>query len=71
VAIAQQLTAPGTTLNKRGVIPLMLLKSWCKKVRITQSGTQIEIANRLLCHFGLVGEVVRYVGEGENDDHDD
>jgi hypothetical protein len=71
VAIAQQLTATGTTLNKRGVIPLMLLKSWCKKVRITQSGTQIEIANRLLCHFGLVGEVVRYVGEGENDDHDD
>ena len=71
VAIAQQLTAPGTTLNKRGVIPLMLLKSWCKKVRITQSGTQIEIANRLLCHFGLVGEVVRYVGEGENDDHED
>ena len=49
------------------------------KVRITQSGTQVDVGNRLLRHFGLPGEVVRYEGGGgeaegaeqaENDDHE-
>jgi len=79
MAMMQQLTAPETTLNNRKVIPLTILKSWCKKVRITQSGTQVDVANRLLRHFGLPGEVVRYEGGGgeaegaeqaENDDHE-
>src|SRR3989338_4594980 len=83
MAMMQQLTAQETTLNNRKVIPLTILKSWCKNHhRITQCGTQVDVANRLLRHFGLPGEVVRYEGGGDgqgeaegaeqaqNDDHE-
>ena len=58
------------------------LQSWCKTLQIPRSGSQVEVANRLLRHFGLHGEVVRYEGAGddqgegdradqpENDDHE-
>src|SRR3989338_4096552 len=83
-AISQQLAAPDTKLNKQGVILVADLQSWCKKLQITRTGVQIEVANRLLRHFGLHGEAVCYKGgadgqgEGEvegaeqteNDDHE-
>ncbi len=81
-AISQQLAAADTKLNKQGVILVAYLQSRCKKLQIPRTGVQIEVANRLLRHFGLHGEVVRYKGgadgqgEGkgaeqtENDDHE-
>ena len=53
-----------------------------QKLQIPRTGIQIEVANRLLRHFGLHGEVLRYKegadGQGEaegaeqteNDDHE-
>ena len=80
-AISQQLAASDTKLNKQGVILVADLQSWCKKLQIPRTGIQIEVANRLLRHFGLHGEVVRYKGgadgqgegegeQAENDDHE-
>ena len=72
-AIEKQLTSSDTTLNNRGVLHCSLLKSWCKNLGITQSGSQIELANRLLRFLKLNGEVFRYgeEGEGENEEEDE
>ncbi|MBY0307989.1 MAG: hypothetical protein K2Q09_04530, partial [Phycisphaerales bacterium] len=71
-AIEKQLTSSDTTLNNRGVLHCSLLKSWCKNLGITQSGSQIELANRLLRLLKLNGEVFRYgEGEEENEEEDE
>ena len=66
----RHLTDTQTTLNNRGLIPLSILKSLCKKLQLTSSEAQFELANKLLHHFGLAGELVRYNVE-ENEDLSD
>ena len=67
-AKAQHLAEQETTLNNRGMIPLAVLKEWCKKLQLVHSGTQTEVANRLLSHLGIVGELIRYVVEENEED---
>lgn len=67
-AKSQHLAEQETTLNNRGMIPFAVLKEWCKKLQLVHSGTQTEMANRLLSHLGIVGELIRYVVEENEED---
>lgn len=59
-AINQNLVPPNTKLSKQSVLKMETLKEMCKKLRISQSGAQVCVANRLLEHFGLTHRLVAY-----------